>query len=414
MEATVSTYSSYAGRQHTGDATVAELVERIRTNGDPRIDVLREIQSEGTRKTTRREEFDAIKLGLPAFTPSARLRPGQKADSKVVSLSDLLYVDLDGEGCEGDVLSMRLRPETVCTFRSVSGRGYGVLVSVSGITVESFRYHQTCYLETLRTSAGISYDSNAKGMSRACVVSKDPEVWFNPRAVPFELPEKGPFGMLERERKFERTERPLSGTQPAGSTGWVPRFQTQLSDEEYAGRDYVVIPEGREFVRTHLMGVQEGNRNSKMRTLALGILHNNPDITVEGLESWMHRANSQWLSKSCQPLPPREVHSIVRWTWKRFREGTLQFHSKRRKKVWFKDGCGLSAKEKRSISAVEVGKLKSDKTQRLIYEAIEGLQSHGGRITQELVSERSGVKLRTVKRHWKEFKQWVKELNSAT
>lgn len=393
----VSTYANYEGREHTGDVTLSEVLDRIRT-GDPKVTELRRLLSEGHDK--RGPLCEPLKRSIPAFAPNALLSPGQKSNSRVIRPTGLVYVDLDDHGCAGDAEKLMARPECVAAFRSVSGEGYGCLMAIEGLTVDNFSDLQRAYIEII----GVCVDRNALGLSRGCVVSHDPDIYVNPDPVPFALPEKVCFSAPPVKNEG-------ASASDVHSCDRTPRFQTQLDDSEYGDDDFKVIPEGRTFLRGHLMGVREGNRNSRMRTLCAVIVHNNPKITLEALRSWMFRANAQWLSRTCRPLPVKEIASMCAWTHARHLEGKLTHHKARQKKVWFKDGCGLTPTEKRKVAGREIAKLKVDAAKEKIYKAIEELQSGTTKITQDTVSKLTGMNLRTVKRYWPEFKEYVKGLN---
>lgn len=188
-------------------------------------------------------------------------------------------------------------------------------------------------------------------------------------------------------------------------------FIKRTNDQEFIGEEmYKLFPEK---VMTHQViwtkkSIKEGNRNHFINLQACRAILINPGASLDKLVNYIHECNKC----SCEvPLPKSEVTIICNNVYKNRKNIKLKPNKPRR--IIFNDNYNLTTNEKRDIVNKELGKMKSDKTKQKIYIIIEDWDFETyGKINQKKVSELSGVGLRTVKRYWSEFKNYVKELNN--
>jgi hypothetical protein len=112
------------------------------------------------------------------------------------------------------------------------------------------------------------------------------------------------------------------------------------------------------------------------------------------------------------PLTFKEVLMSFNANWKKYEDDELDFsrYFTKQKCFWSRN-CDLNGDEKRRITC----KIKNEPivaaSRKKIEDAIEDIHLHGKKITQKNVALCSGLKLPTIKKYWKHYKQKVKELN---
>ena len=160
--------------------TVASILEAIKT-GEFRaqIDNLRRILGRDGKTA-----YDREKTKLPAFCVS-----GTTADRKrLLKHSNLLQIDFDGlNGTLADARSKVVGdPHVAAAFTSPSGDGLKVLLRIDG-----FRHDDSvaAAVEYFSRVHGLKHDPQVKEQTRLCFVSYDPDLFVNPAATVFPLPE---------------------------------------------------------------------------------------------------------------------------------------------------------------------------------------------------------------------------------
>jgi len=90
----------------------------------------------------------------------------------------------------------------------------------------------------------------------------------------------------------------------------------------------------------------------------------------------------------------------------------MYFNKERR--IIFNPKFKITFKDKMKIVNKELGNIASKKTSQKIYECIEEWDFESeGKITQRKVANLTALSTSTVKRHWHQFKSFVKELNDG-
>lgn len=118
------------------------------------------------------------------------------------------------------------------------------------------------------------------------------------------------------------------------------------------------------------------------------------------------------------PLSLSEIRSIAKsmtkWTWKR-RNHFIRRQTNSYGTMGFPPMKGLSKKDylsevkrRQRLSGIRTARLRRNRTYRILTHAYTEILSKTGRVTQRLLSERSGYSLRTVKYYWSCVKEGAK------
>jgi len=338
--------------------------------------------------------FKKRKNETTTFTPNGCFYK-KRTTNNIQSLTGLIYLDVDVDGM-GDPEIFHHLPFVYSYWKSFSGTGLGILVSVSGLTVKSFT-HSWKYLNQHFQQLGVKVDPHTKDISRQCVISFDPDIYINPEPIPLLIPD--PLSS-KSDSSF-----PVNYISNGSGQGRL-KYKTTLDD--YQGQDYIVIEEGKDFRNTYLpRKIFTGHRHKWLTTFTSTMIFNNPSIPYERLLIEVNRVNRD----HCLPiLTESEVISIVKWTWDRYINDSLKIKTNK-KKIWINPGTNLSTKEKRSIIGKESGKIRTQKTINELVEIYSSLQQTDQKVTQKLLQTHSNKSIRTIKRHWKEVLEKVSYIN---
>ncbi len=185
----VSFFVSFTDRQPK-TVKVSELVEEIRAGKWARhINPLRQL------KQTDPEAYDKAKPTLPFFTMAGTFSERKKTG--FLKPSGYIILDIDGLQA-GQLLEIRARIEpdqhTAICFLSPSGVGLKVAFKVSMNNDAECKAAFAAISEYFISEYQIELDPSGKDISRACFVSFDPAIYYNPDAVEFqyEVAARGP------------------------------------------------------------------------------------------------------------------------------------------------------------------------------------------------------------------------------
>ena len=166
----------------------------------------------------------------------------------------------------------------------------------------------------------------------------------------------------------------------------------------------MIIEDGKEYRNTYVPKViKDGERHYWLSTFTTSILFNNPSITSDRLELILYKVNCD----HCQPkLSKQDIHSIVNWSYKNHTEQKLFVRTKK-KKIWINPDKKLDTSQKRKIVGQESGKLRRKRTLNELIKVYKQLSIDNQKVTQKLLEQYSSVKIRTIKKYWKEILEKV-------
>lgn len=383
------------------------------------------------------ELYDKIKCTkLPAVTWNF-LFEGRKKDENIISSTGYLYFDIDGQE-----LSLEELPQekVYSFFSSLSNKGKGLIVRVTGITQENFKasYRQ------IAVDLGIQnkIDVNAVKKSQFTVLTYDPNIFINKEAHCFQaavnfssdlfnndtknatassLNQNVPIGNINQkvqssvnQKKREREHITLNCT---FSTTSENAYKSENAEQYFFKYDntsaYVskgeinVIKEGASIVRAYLPAqIKAGKRKLTLLSYTNNLVWLNQSANFNQVYNNVLRANQK---RCAEPLSDAEIRDVVSSIFKYKQNGTLNPFITRNKKVFFGGNTGLTVKEKQEIAASYMAEIKRDKTRAAIHNAIFELLALGSKCTAKEVSNNCGYSLRTVKTYWAEFKSFIKD-----
>ena len=399
----VSVIRSYEDPEVVAIATIESWLATIRNDANPNKDLVLQTRADIENK-------NVYKAQMVCIAPHGTFHD-RGAAKNLIEVSGYVLIDLDVTH-NPDVVSFKDSFADIEIVRaawvSASGRGLALLVPVEGMTRENFNPTVRA-LHKYFEERGIIPDPMLKSIASKNCLSFDPEIIIKKTWLPYQAVEGIVCSVNDREEKehnspndtFLRNEHPLetamrlAGEYAVTKSGGL-RFKTNENFTD--GASFHTYLDGREWDRIYIPPViPEGKRYTTMRGIALTIAKLNPNVSKEMFSAFMASINK----KFCKPiLPATELHGIIDWVWQLKVNNRIEISSGR-KYVVFNDQSGLSLKEKLQISGREIGRIRRDRTKKLLQEAFTELeQSHGRKPTQAELQSKSGKSIATIKRYW--------------
>jgi hypothetical protein len=177
-------------------------------------------------------------------------------------------------------------------------------------------------------------------------------------------------------------------------------------DEYFEGEEeYKYYPESVKIIMVQSAWIKvKEHRNQWMFDNLIRIKWLNPNIPFPLLHGLAKDMNIRVMEN---PMGDEEVERIARNVFLNQYVATPNV----RRKILFNPSLDTPTKDKRSICAKLIGAERTQRTLQRIHDAIEGYAGEE-KITAKLVSRISGLELNNVKRKWKVFKDWVRDLNA--
>jgi hypothetical protein len=134
-------------------------------------------------------DYDRAKAHLQAFTFGGRFFP-KRGNAYLQQHSGLIWCDLDNlDDIAATKRAICSDPRTVCLFTSPSG--IGLKAGIHGPIVvddKAYKYVWNAVRVEYERLYGVPWDPSGKDISRLCYASYDPDLYWNPDAVCFDVP----------------------------------------------------------------------------------------------------------------------------------------------------------------------------------------------------------------------------------
>ena len=356
------------------------------------------------------EEFERIKTKeLPCVTWNFHYDK-YKEDQKILGSTGFLYFDIDKTGFDASSLD---KSKVFSLFKSVSSKGWSVIVRADGITPENY----SSSMRGISKELGIDSfnDFGAVKKSQYTVLSFDPEIYINTECFVFKGENYPPEEIQKKVSLSSNTLHP-----PQGQGVYVVN-DTFLKKEKYTirltdatdyikeGVNYEVFEEKIDVTQIQLpnrKSIQPGARNRVLSTIFSNMLLLNMDVPEDNAYSWLMGINNLICSS---PLPEKEVKKIFYSNWKK--KGIYKKTKNKKRRIIFKKDCDWSKEDKLSVCRKEIGRLQTKNRKEEIVKTIEELTIEE-KITNELLAKQLNISITTVKRYTKDLRYHLLEKNS--
>lgn len=356
-------------------------------------------------------EYDLKKHELPCVLINVATNGGNKKKD-VLGFTGLLFLDIDNVPMEVTARIkeriMMLLPSTLMVWVSPGGRGLHLIALVAGIEGRCFKAIREMYCSF--DFDGHRFDPKCFKSVQKMFLSMDQNILVNWQASTLDLSHL-PSEKSTATKSYHapplsriREERREIGMRLCGG------LRLNNADDYFTG-SYENVPHRYFPDKVHLVQVDPtyrkigaGNRNSWLWINLVVIYFLNPQMDHSEVFSF-----GMTLNRRCDPpLDQSEVARIAhgvfmnRYTPKPNWERTV-LHNPRLKK---------SIKQKQSESQSILRKAKGEQTSQLIYDFIEAYESDT-KLTNRMISVGTGIPLRTVERHAKQFREMIEHNHPA-
>lgn len=376
----------------TSTININDLLDQIKNGTDnlPKIKAIRDIGKSNIL-------FNDIKLDLPSVCFNF-LFDKKKTNDNIIASTGLIYIDIDA--CDTIDNS---NPYIFSSWKSISNTGFGCIVKVDGLTKDN--YKET--YEAISNELGLKSDIGARKATQQTIISFDPNLYYNSNSLTFST--KNIKGIIQSytEKKKRKELILLNDTFNTSDTIRFNNISDYFIDNQE--QSYIVLEEKEKICSPFIpKRVNIGDRNRTMFFSLSQYALLNPTCNINFLISIAGTINERFVEK----YSDEKIKSICGSIITKRENKTLQPYFNEERRILFNPKIKMTAKEKRTITAKEVGKVRKDKTRSDIYLLIEGwdFTTHG-EINQKKVATISGKGIATIKRNWSDVKDLVKVMN---
>jgi len=384
-------------RDIIGLLTLPDFVESIRNP-----DHIRKSQVDFARTLDRKsEKYSVLKCGLPSIVFNFS-HDSYVSGSTVVNPTGFLYLDIDNV----ESINLSEIPYVVSFWKSLSNKGFGILLSVKGLTVTNYKE----VTKKLGDELGIEIDTRAISIDRLCVLSYDKDIYYNEFYSTYEYKEclkvikdKVSFSNIktnniigcERTNLFEDTKYRYTN------------LQDKISDIDFNGEPFIDLGDNKIcYSEVYIPIVTLGNRNTVMFSVLSQFYGLNNWINISQLTSWAQVVNEDRFKP---PLEKSELLNIVKNV---FNQDAPKIILNKTKRILFNPDYNFSVKERRSLSVNQIAKIRRENTISKMFKIINDWDFENfGKIDQISIVNNSDMSMGTVKRWYRYIKDSVKILN---
>lgn len=417
-------FETMQSKKNDGLKSLPEILNKIK-NGDDKTPFIKAIREAGEQN----EFYEIIKSKREAIAWNVTFGEGKK-EGDIEAMTGVVCMsknNISNEQIKAFKSILMTLPYVIAVWVSFDGNGIECLVKCYAVNPSNF----TSLLETIENEIGFKFDENSRSVKQLSLVSFDPDIRINSSAVSFSFSETIPIKACKipgcvafsEPSNDENMELPkvqydllylkeydrIAPSDYDYSNSRI-RYQTEFHDRIFGDKEYRTFSNGVPFhqINTYYKVLDE-KRNPTMSYQAAKLVFLNPGADKEFLTELLFEINRY----QCQPkLSFGEIKNILNIQYKRMQEGKLKITPGTRKIV-YKTSCNLGLKEKRKLNGAAVGWIKRSNILKLMKGEILKLMEVGQVIHQKHIAEKTGRCIRTIKQHWKHFKEDVTSHNNT-
>lgn len=296
------------------------------------------------------------------------------------------------------------RSKIYALYKSCTGKGIHIIVQVDGLNQNNYNDAYEFIINNLNIAEYV--DRCAKGIIQPALVSFDPNLFYNPNSIKFDLSR-----LITVTPPIELSNNILK-KKTFSQTGGVEKINFNCANEmEFDNKEYIADWQNIDFIECRLTGkIKEGKRNKTLFAYGANLVYLNPTLTKEKLTAILHNVN---ISACDIPLEYKHIASMMSTLFKYKEEGTLKpLYKPKKRSIIFNPDAKLTYDEKMVIvHSVRKEKCAQTSTNK-IYDIIENwdFTTHGT-ISQSKIIKNYSISKKTIEKYYKEFKDYIQELN---
>lgn len=344
-------------------------------------------------------DYDSTKAAIPCVTYNFNYN-NYKKDDNIISSTGLLYLDIDNESFNIDSLD---KSKIFIYYKSFGGKGYSIIVKANGITKDNFKSNYLSIANELNISSYV--DVNAIKHSQFNVLSYDSNIYINYNSFEFkciDINEKKTQPLCNYQKKEEH----IVSVGPK-----IVRYNN-LYDFDFDGWDSITNwNEGFDYIECF----QPFNKllDKRKRTLlsyTTNLVWLNPSLDYYHYINLIQSVNEQIC---IEPLPSHLIEGMVKSVLKQKNEGKLKPRIKKRR-ILFAPFSELSKEQKLKIVSNEIrDKFKVEGCGRIEDCIGKWKFEVMGKITAKSIAQYAKMNIKTVKKYYHEYKNYINNLNQT-
>jgi len=380
------------------DTLMIEEVFEIIEKGDSKLNHIKHARSFEKGST----DYDEVrKFLIPTFRFNFLFKD-KAANNNITKPTGLIYID-------ADLIDTIPQSDFIfAKWKSLSLTGYCILVKVQNLSFDNFKD----YYNKISSILNINSDAGARKATQQTIQSYDPDIYINYNSTIYNCSDIRKVSSPTKQKKEGEC---LTTDDTLSSVPQNIKFRYDNIDDYFIDNNYqyIVFNEDKEKLCIPFIPkrVEKGNRNQYLFTYLSQILTLNPSMSKVYMSSMANNLNLKVMKPK---LPDNEVQNIVSSIYKLKDANELKMYFNKERRIIFNPKFKITFKDKMKIVNKELGNIASKKTSQKIYECIEEWDFESeGKITQRKVANLTALSTSTVKRHWHQFKSFVKELNDG-
>lgn len=376
-------------RKVVDSISIEGLVDRVRNPSNDFLEVVNEIRS----LPRKSKEYEALKKTLPCFTTAFNFN-GYVSTKNISNPTGYLYIDVDNTS------DIKLNhPAIVFYCKSISGKGYSIIVGVNGVTPENIKEATKFVAQEL----DIEFDEYAISKDRLTILSYDVNAYYNPNHSYINYSNNKLYCTHYDSILYNNI-----GFEHSGYKIRTDNFSEVVSEIDFKGELFKKFSKDKlGYIRVPLpfSEVKEGRRNSLMNSICYVLRGLNPTVDKHIMVKYLMSINS---AKFSPMLSDEELKTIVESV---YQVKDIKLYPNTFRTYVYNPDYDLSVKERRQINVKQTHIAVKDRTLLEIENTIDSWDFNVGKITCRRLAEVSGKNKKTVAKYYYKFKEKINKLN---
>lgn len=346
-----------------------------------------------------KKEWDNEKSTFPAVTINF-LYNKYKKDTNIISSTGFMYIDIDNDDFDISLIKDKI---TAC-WKSIRGKGWGIVVKVNGMTNNNFKFNYTNICNELNLLDYI--DTNAIKQSQFNILSYDTNAYYNKDGNVFDcidLIEDGstPF-IIEEEEYIYLGDRPTSYNLRFDDTDLI----TIDDNKSYVSN----WDEGYKIIKCFLIPSKlDDKRYNTLLSFCTNLVYLNPNSSKDRIWKFIKGAS---FVISIDGVDDSRITSIVNSVFRQKEQGKLKpipYNKVRR--IIFKKGLKWSKEEYSIVIGREMKNMYQIKSTNKLQDIIDNWDFNNGLISQRNICKFGKMSLVTIKKYYSQYKDQIEDMN---
>jgi hypothetical protein len=390
---------------------LSDLAKRIRNNpACEKINQIRQMRENGD------QAYKEIKRTLEYITPNCVvkkriLKDDSEYNTNFINFSGYIYFDFDITDAVQYKQEFIQKYKHVVSLVCISSGGGGISVLVKVNTdLAKDNFNSVWEFIAFEVFKGESIDTKTKDIGRAMFISSDPDLFVdyeNELIInPSDLQKYKSTNSIKKST-YQRISPPESGNTPTCTFPFqllhYEEIKKVILSTPYDSKNSVIDYQPIDFLEIKFpKQISDGAKHKFYSSCIHRLVYLNPDIDPNYLYSFIFYTNI------CIADPPMESRSLKRlfvYVYSQTQQEDYVFNNDKIKNFHLNKGISHSKEDKITIMNRCNGKVRSNKSIIKILEAKAELRALNQKITQNKVSEISGLGIQTVKKYY-----WLEDI----